>query len=386
MASDRVVSADAEEGPFTNPWPALSAGLTAAALAMLWYWILGPRVTPIRLVLLSVGLLAGGVAIAIRPSSVWVVALAGVVALMAWAGMSPQWDTACMLVSLLALVAFASAFLLLLPQLVRRTVVTLLVVLHFSGILCAVTSVPPQPWLTTYIWTYVYRPYLEFMYLNNAYHFYSPDPGPANLLWFRIHYADNSARWVKLPNRDDFPLAVNYQRRLSLAESTNQLLPNPANFELRLRYRLEAGNQRDIKMHPELPPAFQLREPNSYSQRMVQTYARHVAHAYPHLESPETPVVGVKVYRVVHSIPGARDFANGLEPLDETLYLPYYQGEFDSEGNLKEPTDPFLYWLIPILKEEKPSAFRAGVGAPRKPDPRNYVVKDYVKIHAGDRE
>src|SRR5262249_51727018 len=30
----------------------------------------------------------------------------------------------------------------------------------------------PSPWLSTQIWTRIYRPYLEFLYLNNAYHFY----------------------------------------------------------------------------------------------------------------------------------------------------------------------------------------------------------------------
>src|SRR5262249_34882094 len=122
-----------------------------------------------------------------------------------------------------------------------------------------------------------------------------------------------------------------------------------------------------------------------YSKWMLQAYARRVAYAYPHLEKPETPVTGVKIYRVVHNIPLARDFGEGIDPLDETLYLPYYQGEYDAEGNLKEPQDPFLYWLIPILKEEKPTTFRTGVGAPRKADRHNSEVKDYVKIHAGDR-
>ncbi len=385
MASHEVFPADTGEGPFTNPWPALWAGLTAAGLALLWFQFLGPWATPVRLVFLGVGLLAAGGAVAIRPSSPRVVALAGVAAGLAWGGMSPEWDSVRLVVSVLGVVALAAALLLLLPRLLRRLVVSLLVVLHFGGILCAVLSVPPQPWLAAYLWTYCYRSYLEFMYLNNAYHFYSPDPGPASLLWFRIQYADETARWVKLPNKGDFPLAINYQRRLSLAESTNQLMANPAGFDFRLDQRMRAGNERGIKMHPDIAPVFQLREPNPYSKGMLKTYARHVAHAYPHLEQSETPVTGVKVYRVIHTIPPARDFANGIDPLDETLYLPYYQGEFDPDGNLKDPQDPFLYWLIPILREDKPSVFRAGVGAARKADRRDYEIKDYFKIHAGDR-
>lgn len=384
MASDPVVHADTGGGPVTNPWPALGVGLTAAALAAACLWVFGPQATAARLAFLAVGLLAAGGAVVLRPSSGLVVALAGLAAGLAWAGLNPEWDSARLLLSLVILVAFVAAVLLFLPRAVRRVVVSVFVLLHFGGILCAIGSVPPQPWLVTYVWTYFYRPYLEFMYLNNAYHFYSPDPGPASLLWFRIEYADSTARWVKLLNREDYPFTVSYQRRLSLAESTNQLQPSPPNFELRLRYRVEAGNQRGIKLHPEVAPVFQFREPNFYSKWMLRSYARHVAYTYPHLEKPDTQVTAVKIYRIVHSIPLAKDFANDQDPLDETLYLPYYQGEYDSQGNLKDPHDPFLYWLIPIVREEKPTTFRVGIGTPRKSDPRYYELKDYVKLHAGD--
>jgi hypothetical protein len=386
MASDHVVTADAGEGPFTNPWPVLWAGLASLALALVWFWALGDTATPLRLFLLGAGLLATAAAVAIRPASPIILALAAVGAAVAWGGSSPEWDSARLLLGVFGLVAGGAAVLLLLPRLVRRLIVTLLVFLHFGGIVTAVLSVPPQPWLASVVWTYWYRPYLEFMYLNNAYHFYSPDPGPASLLWFRVQYEDGSARWVKLPNRKDFPLGHNYQRRLSLTESTNQLVAGSANFELRLRYRMEAGNQREIPMHPEVAPGFQYREPSYYSRWMLKSYARHVIHHYPHLEDPSQKAVAVKIYRVVHNIPLARDLADGLDPFDETTYVPYYQGEYDPEGNLKEPQDPFLYWLIPILKKEKSNVFRSGVGAAgRKPDPRDVELKDYVKIHAGDR-
>ena len=32
----------------------------------------------------------------------------------------------------------------------------------------------------------VYNPYLQFIYQRNAYHFYSPDPGPASVLVFLL--------------------------------------------------------------------------------------------------------------------------------------------------------------------------------------------------------
>ncbi len=54
-----------------------------------------------------------------------------------------------------------------------------------------------------WLWGKVYRPYLQFFYLNNAYHFYSPEPGPPVLVWFRIDYTDNKSMWYRIPNDED---------------------------------------------------------------------------------------------------------------------------------------------------------------------------------------
>ena len=58
------------------------------------------------------------------------------------------------------------------------------------------------------IWTRIFRPYLEFMYLNNAYHFYAPDPSTSSYLWFRVIFTDDAdgkeyGRWYKVPQLDE---------------------------------------------------------------------------------------------------------------------------------------------------------------------------------------
>jgi hypothetical protein len=120
----------------------------------------------------------------------------------------------------------------------------------------------------------------------------------------------------------------------------------------------------------------QFRVPGDTSRRLLQQYARFMAATHPH---PHTGVgvCGVKVYRVVHAMVSPADFAAGRSPLDPTVYLPYYQGEFDAEGNLKGPRDPFLYWLLPILRVDE----AGGPGGPGQPAPP--VVRDFVAIHAG---
>src|SRR5262249_31092804 len=75
------------------------------------------------------------------------------------------------------------------------------------------------------LWTYVYRPYLQFLYMTNAYHFYSPDPGPPNHLWFSVTYEDGSWEWVKYPNRKTSSVGMQYQRHLALPE--HSFTPRP---------------------------------------------------------------------------------------------------------------------------------------------------------------
>jgi hypothetical protein len=267
------------------------------------------------------------------------------------------------------------------PRVVVQHLVSLLIVLHFGGILTAVTTVPPTPWLTTVLWTRFYRPYLEFMYLNNAYHFYAPEPGPATLAWFYIRYDDGSARWFEIPRRDAHAFTLQFQRRLSLGESINQLLP-PSSLDLEIRRRrLTAGRLDSIPLHPSFPENLQHREPTPYSKRMLQAYARHVARAKPHPSDPGRKVVGVKIYRVVHRILDPLEMAQGADPAAEPLYFPYYQGEFDAEGRLKDSRDPYLYWLIPILKDEKATDDRAP-GRSSRNTQKETPVWDFVQVHA----
>lgn len=309
-----------------------------------------------------------------RPAAL--LGLGAVVAGLAALAIPLEGDSPRIFLRVVAAAAAAGALLVLLPSRARRAAASLAILFHFGGILTAVTSVPPPggpaPWLPTQLWTRIFRPYLQFMYLNNAYHFYSPDPGPPSLLWAHIRYADQSARWVRVPNRVEHvtdPLALSYYRRLALGESTNQLVATPLIPGDVVQRRLVAGQvlgiptPDEISLHVAGTP--QYRVPGDSSRRMLRSYARYFALAHPH-DDPAVPVTGVKIYRVVHAMiqPGA--FVTGVEPTDPVLYLPYYQGEYDRAGNLKDPADPFLYWLVPILRP-------AGPGS---------EVRDFLELHA----
>jgi hypothetical protein len=220
------------------------------------------------------------------------------------------------------------------------------------------------------------------MYLNNAYHFYSPEPGPGIMVWFYVRYDDGSTDWYKIPNRSQNPLALEYQRRLSLAESTNQLLQTgPIPEEVR-RKRWEAFERDHIPFYPPtLDITMQRREPNTFSKEMVRTYARYVAH----LKARETgkTVTGVKVYRVVHNLPRPQEIAEGIDPTEKHFYYPYFQGEFTTDGQLKNAQDPYLYWLIPIIKTHDPAAFRRGELPDFNPEDKHDLrIVDLLEEHA----
>lgn len=406
---------EATQGPFSNPWPALWTGLGATGSALVLSWIVGAGLGPVRFGLLAVGLLAGGIAVAIRPRSALVLGLAAAIALAASiTGPSSEWDSARMVLRILAAVATAAAVLVLLPRRWGRAAFSLLILFHFGGITVAVTS-PDQNWVSNQLWYYVYRPYLQFMYLNNAYHFYAPEPGPTPLLWFCIEYEPDqdgrNLRWIKVPALDADGTArrpdgsrlwpnLEYTRRLSLAEGAN-LPRNPPNalvLQFLLAQRQQAGQRRHIPMRDDIYADLQYREPSDTSKVYIQSYARHVAHTFRHELKPNLKVKSVKVYKVIHQLVNAQFLAQGMDPSEPMLYWPFFMGEFDPDGNLivppdaikftnpdtnrEELRDPFLYWLIPIVRtgsiqdvEDQQSTFRTLWK--RK-------VINYVKIHAGD--
>lgn len=405
MADDNGMGPQEERGPFTNPWPALITGVSASVAALIVSSFAtespsGGAVLAVHVILFGIGVLATGIAVAIRPGSPPVLGLAAFAALAA-AVSSDRWDspslpsTRLMLGAMAALAAVA-AVMMLLPTVWRRAFVSLVILFHFGGILSAVTSAPPGPWLASRLWVVVYRPYLQFMYLNNAYHFYSPEPGPASLLWFRVEYENDpdgtrNWRWVKVPDFDDYgrPLKEphnQYTRRLSLVESTLQPGPGigPEQLKDKAQQRYSAGENFGVPMSPNVAVANQYQEPNHVSKRWLGIYARHVARTYPHESKPEREVTGVKIYRVTHQIIGPDQIARGMKANDPTLYSPYFMGEYDQEGKLKDPNDPFLYWLIPIIPATQ---WKSPTG--KKGDlfrtPSTEVV-NFLLVHAGDTE
>ena len=340
------------------------------------------------LLVLSIALPLCAYALSQRPADWRCWALASAAAWAASFGLPRHWDDAAMVCRVFGVALAVGTALCWARPAVRYGAISLMLLYHFSAIFNATNSPEPTPWMTVQLSQRVYVPYYRFCYLSNAYHFYSPEPGPASLLYFLITYELDEtdpttnkpkleSAWLDLPNRETQfkdPLGMTYQRRLSITELVAQGSPGSLtadNFErneVANRRRAVAVNvERPGERIPFLPtesPATQYRIPNPQAQRyLLPAYARHIATAYAAPPSGKAGrVVSVKIVRVEHRVTPPQAFLHqvdpetgarreeGENPYNPPTYRPYYLGEYNPAGELMNPTDPMLYWLLPIIQ------------------------------------
>jgi hypothetical protein len=366
----------------------------------------------IGMLLVFVGVVTAGAGLSMRPdlSLSWgTVAVAG---LLGSLGTPEGFDSFRPLLRTVAAIGLVGAVLVRLSTGWRVLVGTGLLLFHFGGIFTAATSPPtgplPAPWIIDQAWTRVVGPYLQFVYLRNAYQYYSPDPGPASILAFLLKTEtgkdpvtgrkEYKTQWVVLPRRPTHvrdPLGLSYYRRLSLTEHLARGNPGfdlPSDqFEksevwLRRFNRSSGTRPGDIPFHPlDSISRGQYRLPNPDVLRyLLPSYASHVVLEYtPDKETAARTTV--KVYRLEHRTLSVEEFLPvgeyrrrlppglGPNPYHPATYRPFFLGEFDARGNLVNPQEDFLYWMIPILPRYP---------GPNDPNPKTY--DDYLSVHALD--
>lgn len=377
-------------------------------------------------------------------------------------------DSMRVFLSALALVPLGAAPLVLVPQELRRKIISFLVLVHFAGVMTIPLVVVHPPWAIRQLVDRIYRPYLQFIYVTNAYHFYAPEPGPNSYMWMRIHFVDaaghETGQWLKVPELDadtglhSYPTALTYVRHMCLMERAapspsppatafvdaatgmplefyrRRLLHTPGMFYLsQSKYtgpsetepvasiaeqrgktvvhatarpagaeankssaskpaQGELGTNRGtdnrlmIPWHPQFTHDQQFRRPDGQPQALLRSYARHV------LSKAELSADGklvfkswfgrdarasdrwkaksVKLYYVTHAFLAPETYRMGVdEPWDPHTYRGFFLGEFDVDGNLLSGHDPFLYWMLPVIRETQE---------------RDSVYRDYIRRHAGD--
>jgi hypothetical protein len=358
-----------------------------------------------RLFLVVVGAVTAGAAISMRPDLWWAWAVAAAAAALGVPGLPAHWDSFRLLFGVLAAAGLTGAVLVAAPPRWRVAVLSVWVLFHFTGIFTAATTPPPTPWVSEQSYYRLYTPYLQFLYLRNAYHFYSPEPGPSSLLVFLLKTETGETeavtdpvtgqarevkkydtKWVTLPLRPQDirdPLGLTYFRRLSLTEQIARGAPGvqvPTDGFEKLdvyKRRHEPHILQMFPLHPIEPDALEYRLPNpDVARYLLPSYARHVIlhHTAGKDEAARTTV---NVYRMEHRTLSAEEYGRRLpdgsypDPYTPSTYRPYFMGEFNARGDLVDPQEPLLYWLLPVI--------------PLPPDPINPGKKtylDYMSVHA----
>lgn len=335
-----------------------------------------PFRTP-RIGMVGLGVLAAAAGLWVRRGhwSAWLV-LSAACGLGAF-GLPMHWDSLRMLLGVMAAGAAVAALLAALPPVWRYSLLVPAVLFHFGGTLTATTwpdTLGRTPWLTNQSALRVYLPYFRFMYLSNAYHFYSPDPGPASKFCVLIEYevyrtvkdprtgqpvpdVDETgqpipvtdpktnkpravAEWVELPKRRvnyRDPLGLTYYRRLSLTELASYSSPGtmlPPSWEKAAIMQRRTQNERDLTGRQVSVPGAtsfnevdmtQYRQPHTPTRRAVlPSYARHIAHEYTGVRTEAGAgrveevywykVTGMKMFRVEHRIIESREFLDYDNP------------------------------------------------------------------------
>ena len=403
------------------------------------HWADGPRV-----IISVLGVLLAGCAVSMRPKD-WLswmpLAAAGLLCygvgtqppdeikwmvlkeIRSWYGAVPNsWDSIQFLGGVIGVISLIAAVFTVLPAKWMLIAIFGLLAFFTSGIIASVLSPPATPFLVEEYWRRYSRYHSQFLYINNAYHFYSPEPGPPSELWICLKYAPKDGQkeevdegpdtdWVRLPDRmrDTMdPLRLSYFRRIALVDQVAQIQVgyNPIFTE-----EVQKANERRMRDLARIPKGPNMADNAQYlppqDPVIRQTLPSFTNHFAKRFGKPGRTVASVRVYRVLHEVlsiersrsmpqtdvdtnnPGAFSWKDDkkqpkllrMNPYSPMLYNPYYQGEYDLQGHLLDPTDPELYWLVPIidrkikLENDKP--------IPPKEFDRYFI--DYVSIHAGSK-
>lgn len=376
-------------------WVGVGAIATAAILGLVSL-ALGEStpsiLTAARLFLVFVGVVSAGAAVSMRPDLWWSWGIGTIASLLGVWGLPNSWDSFQLFLSVVAGVAAAGAVFCLLSPGWRYGIASAILLFHFAGIFIATTEPPSTPWLSDQLFRRVYNPYLQFVYLRNAYHFYSPEPGPASVLAFLLktetdeidpetHKNRYTTKWVVLPTRPaDIrdPLGLGYYRLLALNEQLargNHLLAMPANqFETSEMSLRRHRVQHIIPFHPAEPSVVQYKLPSPEVARyLLPSYASHVI-LWNTPDKATAAKTTVKMYRMEHRDLPPDQFSKGHSPYHPGTYRPFFLGEFNAFGHLMNPQEELLYWMLPVLPRQP--------GLDNRKDPFKKDYLDYLSVHA----
>lgn len=109
----------------------------------------------------------------------------------------------------------------------KKTLGSILIVLHLLAVAIAPASVPPSSPTIQNGWL-LFQPYLQLAFLNHGYHYFAPDPGPSSLIEYTVVTQDGQRIWGRIPDRNTIWPRLLYHRHFMLTEFYGGLPPAAA--------------------------------------------------------------------------------------------------------------------------------------------------------------
>jgi len=178
-----------------------------------------------------------------------------------------------------------------------------------------------------------FRPYLKTMWLDNAYRFYAPDPGPTDVLWYHLRYEDGSTRWTQVPRREDFYFRMPFQRHMSIALLASMMMeqePVSAKDDSASLARILVSNQ--PVMRTVLTPGGEI---------FFRSYARHVGRTEKKHPMSGAALVSMECYLVKYLIRSPFDMRMNVDMYDPRMLRIYLVAIFTPEGLICSPQEGF---------------------------------------------
>jgi hypothetical protein len=245
-----------------------------------------------------------------------------------------------------------------------KLLVSLVILFHISAILAHVLS-GGRP-LIMLMAASKYRPYLKTMWLDNAYRFYAPDPGPTEVIWYKMVYEDGSTQWTQVPpRREDVYLRMPYQRHMSIA-----LLASMMNEQQLIKPKDDLNSAVSILVNQQATVRTVL---TAVGEIYFRSYARHIARLYAHHPESQSPLAYMECYFVQYLIRTPAEMRRQMDMFDPrklriqfvSCFTPAGQmANFEQGFKTREADDLFVELtqneIVPLLEAnaKKPIAER----------------------------
>jgi hypothetical protein len=208
------------------------------------------------------------------------------------------------------------------PPVAVKVVISVIVFAHLSAIFVHVLA-GGGPFVLKQAASHV-RPYLNFMWLDNAYRFYAPNPGDTEVLWYKLIYQDGSSRWTQIPRREDFYLRMPFQRHMSLA-----LLASMRTQQETVDLKTDANSVASLLTFSR-PATKQVLTPEG--EIIYRSYARHIANTYPEHYLTKAKLAYMECYFCRYIIRQPYQMRENIAMFDPRMLTIQYIGNFDPEG------------------------------------------------------